>query len=246
MRIQAFSLSRLSWLLSRCWRLLQRYKFCTLLVFQLLFIFIYPLVEGSFLEWLLHVVITFIFLFVAYLCFSSRLGNYVNGTIGILLAVIYGLDYLKYYTDIPFPIEGHLFQLFYDVGFTLYFLYLTLVTGFHMLTDKEPHVDTLAGTASVYLMVGITWAYAYMNLEDLIPGSFQSVAGESGINFINWLFYSVGTLVSASYNDVSPVSDYAKCINILESVIGALYIAIITARIVGLPFSQEAYRSTNK
>lgn len=216
---------------------LKLYKFSALLLFQLLFIMVYPLVEGSYYEWMLHVFISFIFLGITMLCTLSLRFRILNALIWGILVVIYALDYMHYYLDIHVLLNLATFQWLYSIVFIVFFIYITLMLCVHMLTDQEPHVDTLAGTAAVYLMVAFTWTFAYLSLEVMIPGSFNLTQHQTSPSYIDWLFFSIGTLVASSFQDVTPISSLARALNILESVIGALYIAIITARIVGVDFT---------
>ena len=213
------------------------YKFSVLLLFQLLFITIYPLVEGSYYEWMLHVLISFIFLGVTMLCTTRLRFRVINILLWMVLVVTYCLDYMHYYRDTHIFLSVQTFQWVYSLVFIVFFIYITVMLCVHMLTDQEPHVDTLAGTAAVYLMVAFTWTFAYLSLEVIVPGSFNLVQHQSSPSYIDWLFFSIGTLVASSFQDVTPISSFARALNILESVIGALYIAIITARIVGVDFT---------
>lgn len=216
---------------------LKLHKFTLLLLFQLLFIMVYPLIEGSYLEWMSHVLITFVFLGVAMLCTVSLTFRVINVLLWAVLVVIYAMDYMHYYMDVHILMDIPTFQWVYSLVFILFFVYITLMLCLHMLTDEEPHMDTLAGTAAVYLMVAFTWTFAYLSLEVIVPGSFNLAQHQTSPSYIDWLFFSIGTLVASSFQDVTPISSFARALNILESVIGALYIAIITARIVGVDFT---------
>ncbi len=231
-------LAHLTYFLGSQPRRIRKNKFSLLLLFQLFFIFIYPLTEGSLWEWSLHVFSTFFFLGIVFLCTSNLKLVRFNLLLALLVVLIYTIDYLLYFTAMTVPIDHTIFKSVYDVFFIGFFFYLTVVLCFHMLTDKEPQIDTLAGTAAVYLMIGLSWSFVYINLNDLSPGAFaiQTVSGH--FTYINWLFYSISTLVSSGYAIVSPISSYAQCLTLLESIIGALYIAIVTARIVGVPFNK--------
>ena len=223
---------------------IKKYKFTALLIFQLLFIFTYPLLEGTFGEWLSHVLATVVFWWITVLATQNKALQVFNVILCVIAGYIYTVDYITYFTDQGCPIPFTVFQWLYDLFFISFFVYVTFLLSVHMLRDKSPKMDTLAGTGSTYLMIGLAWSFFYINLYDLQGGAFKLQTGTEGFGYINWLFYSISNLVGSSYSDIIPVSSYAKCLSLLESVIGALYIAIITARIVSFPIA-DALRTVS-
>jgi hypothetical protein len=216
---------------------LRHHKFLLLLSLQLIFIFIYPMVETTFWEWFSHVVLMFVYLIVSFLATRNRYHQIILWIFFLVISIIYLLDYLNYFTDIHPLINLTCFGWVYQIGLTLYFLYITFFLSYHMLTDDEPEWDILAGAAAIYLTIAFIWTFFYMTLEQALPGAFKLVGLKSNIGYIDWLFYSIKTLVSSDSQIIIPANSYAQCITILESVIGALYAAIITARIVGVDFN---------
>jgi len=62
-------------------------------------------------------------------------------------------------------------------------------------------------------------------------------AGEATLGFRRLLFFSFMTLTSVGYGDITPVTDHAQSLSILESVAEVLYVAILVAGVV------NAYRT---
>jgi len=52
------------------------------------------------------------------------------------------------------------------------------------------------------------------------------------IGFRLLLFFSFMTLTSIGYGDITPVTDQAQSLAIIEGVLGVLYVAVLIARIV--------------
>lgn len=218
-------------------RNIRRKKFTILLVYQLLFVLTYPFIEGSFLEWCAHVFSSFFYLTILSLCYQTpRVLRLILG-VAVLVALVYAIDYLYYFSPYAGSLSTGIFDWCYGLFFSLFFLLVTGLLCYHMLTDPERQIDTLAGTAGVFLMIGLAWTFLYLQLQVVQPGSFMMMDGETAIKYIDWLYFSMSRLVSSGYGDISPVSSFAKCLTLLESVIGMLFLAIITARIVGVQFS---------
>ena len=51
------------------------------------------------------------------------------------------------------------------------------------------------------------------------------------------MYFSICTLTTLGYGDISPVSAYAGTLSNLEAVIGQLYPAILIARLVSMEFA---------
>jgi hypothetical protein len=100
--------------------------------------------------------------------------------------------------------------------------------------------DTLFGAISVYLILGIVWAYGYAILEAAAPGSFtfgaQRVLTEA--RFDRFLGFSFTTLTTLGYGNVSPATPKADALSTMEAIVGQCYLAIVIARLVALQIAQ--------
>lgn len=94
--------------------------------------------------------------------------------------------------------------------------------------------DTLCGAVAVYLLIGTTWAVTYGVLEKLQPGSFAGLSEIGGSNWVHFLYFSLTTLTTLGYGDVTPVSAPAQIWANFEAIAGVLYLTILVARLVSL------------
>ncbi len=97
----------------------------------------------------------------------------------------------------------------------------------------------IQGSVAAYLLLSIIFASAYSVVEHLHPGSFQISVPALSEEFdgrVNWSFYyfSVVTLTTTGYGDITPVSPVARTLVMMEALIGQLYPAILIARLVSL------------
>ncbi len=92
---------------------------------------------------------------------------------------------------------------------------------------------------SVYLLIGITFGSLYDLVETIEPGSFRLnfYGTDDTVGFRRLLFFSFMTLTSIGYGDITPATDQAQSLAILEGVAGVLYVAVLVARVV------NAYRN---
>jgi hypothetical protein len=94
--------------------------------------------------------------------------------------------------------------------------------------------DKLFGAASVYLMLAVMFAYAYLIVQLIEPSAFGVGAGDRPRSFYDLMYMSFGLLTSNGPGDVTPVGAKVRSIVILEQIIGVLYVAILIARLAGI------------
>lgn len=124
-----------------------------------------------------------------------------------------------------------------------------LVTSYGILYDifnrDEITADTVYGASAVYMLLGLAFARLYLALLKWAPDSFA--ASElllSQVDQLGWKasglihYYSLVTLTTIGYGDVTPVAPLARNLAAIEGIIGQLFIAAVVARLVSL-YSRE-------
>ena len=107
----------------------------------------------------------------------------------------------------------------------------------HVLREDKVTADTLYGAICAYLLIGYTWTTLYVLLEVVHPGSFYVGAAQNPdqvVNFSELSYFSIVTLTTLGYGDITPVTSTARSFAALEALFGVLYSAILIARLVGL------------
>jgi hypothetical protein len=110
----------------------------------------------------------------------------------------------------------------------------------NVLREKLVTTDEVLGAVCGYLLAAGSWANLYALTELLLPGSFdmsQGFARELG----DWNgrvavfdYFSLVTLTTMGYGDVTPVRAPATVFCTLEALFGQFYIAVLVAQLVGL------------
>ncbi len=115
-------------------------------------------------------------------------------------------------------------------------LYAVAIT--YMLTYVfQPEVmtaDKLFGAASAYLMLGALWMYLYALVGNYYPGSFTVAGAPAAPGFVELLYFSFTVLTSTGFGDIVPVTPQARAICTIEQLVGALFLAILIARLAGV------------
>jgi hypothetical protein len=154
--------------------------------------------------------------------------------IGLLLpvAVLTILEAL-YPTDVTI-------LLWSSVLHAAFYLYTSYGFMRYMFLDRHITPDELFATGATFTVVAWAFAYLYVAVQILWPGSFvAAVAPEAPRTWVELLFLSFTTLTSTGLSDVVPVSGQARSIVMIEQVAGLMYVALVISRIVGLTIARE-------
>ena len=94
--------------------------------------------------------------------------------------------------------------------FIFYYGGTTVLILKHLIRQQRVTFDTLMGAAAVYLLVGFTFAIAYVSIFDTIPGAFNLPAAEAVFRFDDALYFSFVTLTTLGYGDIYPIAPMAR------------------------------------
>jgi hypothetical protein len=109
-----------------------------------------------------------------------------------------------------------------------------IVTLFRVFAPGPITTHRLVGAVSAYLLVGLAFALAYEWLELVRPGSFHAGAGPTEGAYPTTLYFSFVTLSTVGYGDVTPLSQQARALANLESLVGVLYPAVLIGRLLSM------------
>lgn len=115
-----------------------------------------------------------------------------------------------------------------------------------VLGGERVTIDKIIGAATVYLMVGLTWAVLYQLLYALLGSGSFHIAPELGTAPVSaqegvplFLYFSFVTLMTLGFGDVVPAHAVTRLASSVEAIVGQLYLTILVARLVGLHISQS-------
>lgn len=97
----------------------------------------------------------------------------------------------------------------------------------------------IQGAVAGYLLLSMIFAIAYHLVDTIQPGSFQmssiqdQVRAEGAMDR-SFYYFSVVTLTTTGYGDITALSDSARTLVMMEALIGQLYPVILIARLVSL------------
>lgn len=103
------------------------------------------------------------------------------------------------------------------------------------------------GAVAGYLLLGLSFAYAYALIDSLIPGAFQRQVADllsRNASPDTFIYFSVVTLTTVGYGDITAVHPVARSVVMMEALLGQLYPAILIARLVTLQIETRETRAS--
>lgn len=107
----------------------------------------------------------------------------------------------------------------------------------YVLRDEVMTLDELFAAGSLYAMLAFVFAYLYAIVEYLSPGAFYINASNNPDGIFSWfemLYFSFTCLTSVGFGEITPVSDHARSLVMLQQLIGVLYLAIVISRLISM------------
>jgi len=210
----------------------QRFRF--LFVSILVVIVMNPIIESiAPLRILFSIFITAVIMSATY-ALSQKMRHLVIGS--ILAVPALGFLWASDYSD-----NSVLFLASHIAG-VLFFIFVVLHILIFIFGQESVSSDLIVGAAVVYLLMAVTWSYVFLIIETVHPGSFNIPEGQSlGSRYV-FVYYSLVTISTLGYGDVTPLTSIAGSFSVLEAVIGQLYLVIMIAWLVGVHVSQSGRR----
>ncbi|MEL6195819.1 MAG: ion channel [Myxococcota bacterium] len=122
-----------------------------------------------------------------------------------------------------------------------FFVYVIFFLFRYLFSAPNVTTNTLLASLSIYFALAIVWGMLYGLLEVFYPGSFK-LGLEQGSNpkINDLLYFSVVTLTTLGYGDISPLSPQAKTVAATEALVGQIYLTVLVARLVGLHIAESS------
>jgi Ion channel len=117
-------------------------------------------------------------------------------------------------------------------------LALTIVLGAlvatfaELVVNRDSTADSLVSAIFGYFVIAAACALLFRQMEGIDPGSFRLPEGGGDLD-TQMLYFSLITVTTAGYGDITPVTPIAQISAGLAAALGTLYLAILIGRIVG-------------
>ena len=122
----------------------------------------------------------------------------------------------------------------------VFYFYTSVALLRYMFLDRFVTADELWATGATFTVVAWAFAYTFMAVQVIWPGSFiAAIEPDAPRTWFQLLFLSFTNLTSVGLSDITPVLAHARSWVMIEQVAGLMYVALVISRIVGLTIARQ-------
>jgi len=131
-------------------------------------------------------------------------------------------------------------SIFTRIFGALFFGYAVLIILQMIAGSTEVTRETIFAAVVAYLLIALMWAFLYMILEMVAPGSFSFPDKSIRVETMQFEYFSFITITTLGYGDITPLTNRASALTLLEAIIGQIYLVVLVAWLVGMFVSNKA------
>ena len=116
----------------------------------------------------------------------------------------------------------------------MFYFYTAYALVAYMFEDHWVTKDEIYAVGATFTVLAWGFAYLFMAVQYIWPGSFSSSSGEEILTWQEMLFLSISNFTGVGLSDVVPVLPHAQSVVMVEQIGGVMYIAMVISRLVAL------------
>jgi len=204
-------------------RFLKNNRFLIFLIMLISLFAITPFIENPVLE-SLYATVNYTLLLISGLYAFSDVRNILKFTAIFFLIAIF-FDWMEFFHP-----EGRMVNTIRPLITAVVLTLLLILTLRSILIAREISRNVIFGALCGYILIGYIGTFLNMAVSVIYPGSYN-IPGE--LNTMEALYYSFVTMTTLGYGEILPISEQARAITIILSILGPMYVAILIAMLVG-------------
>jgi hypothetical protein len=116
-----------------------------------------------------------------------------------------------------------------------FYFYASVSLIAYMLQDTVATTDELFAAGATFTLLAWAFAYTYVVVQAVLPGSFAAASDPQGDRtWMELLYFSFSLLSSVGLSDIVPATPMARALVMLEMFAGVMYMALVVSRLIGL------------
>lgn len=207
-------------------------RFLILLILILVMLVLTPFLD-QFVQTriLMDVLLTAIFIFIIYTIRLKR-SQTIIGSILVLPLIV--ATWSVYFVEIK------TLSLLTRIFGVLFFAYAAINILRIVAKSEKVTSETIFAAIVAYLLIALMWAFLYMILERVSPGSFSFPEMGFREESMRFEYFSFITITTLGYGDITPLTNQATALAMIEAVVGQIYMVVLVAWLVGMHVSQRS------
>lgn len=122
-------------------------------------------------------------------------------------------------------------------------VFIIAVLFHRVFVQEEPTKETIFGALCIYLLMGFGFSSLYGMVATIQPEAFYldpSLNQHTVPDRFDFIYYSFGTLTCMGGGGITPLSQAARSISVIEALSGVLYLAVLISRLLTAYHSRAA------
>ena len=113
---------------------------------------------------------------------------------------------------------------------------ITICLLHYVLNLQAITADKVFGAVDAYVLIAFTFASLFGLLEFVQPHAFHvTVPGlEAPLSWVELMYFSFTVLTSTGFGEITPATNMARSLIVIEQVLGVMYVAFLIARLANL------------
>ena len=116
----------------------------------------------------------------------------------------------------------------------IFYFYVGYALIAYVFDDHWVTRDELFAVGAAFTVMTWAFAYVYLVVQEIYPGSFAAYEGVGEHTFHELLYLSVANFTSVGLSDIAPILPLARAVGMLEQLSGVLYVAMVISRLVSM------------
>ncbi len=196
------------------------------LIFLILLISLFsitPFIENPFIEHL-YSTVNYTLLLLSGLYAFSDVRNFLKFTVIFFIFAIV-VDWIEFFHP-----DGRMVDTIRPLITALVLILLLILTLRSIFIARDITKNVIFGSLCGYILIGFIGTFLAMAIAEIYPGSYNIDGSLTGMEAF---YFSFVTMTTLGYGDILPLSDQARALSILLSILGPMYVAILIAMLVG-------------
>jgi len=209
-------------------------RFQILLIFLVIYFASFPIVENLTIAKHLLNLFYLLIIFSAVFSISNTKKPLLISSSLLLFTLIFRWLHYFYQLDT--------FYLFELSSACLFWLYIATHILRFIIHQQHINAELVYAAIAVYFVIGLIWTSTYQIIELNNPHSFSivnEIATKKQELFFQMWYFSMVTLTTLGYGDITPITMTARSFVILEAMTGQFYLAILIASLIGRRVAQK-------
>ena len=116
----------------------------------------------------------------------------------------------------------------------VFYFYTAYALISYMFEDYWVTKDELFAVGACFTVLVFAFAYLFLAIQEVWPGSFTSFDGPGQRTFLELIYLSGANLTSVGLSDVGPIRPEARATVTVEQLSRVMYVAMVISRLVAL------------